>query len=164
MSECGRFPSSRAGFTLIELLLVLAILGLFLGVGAVLVRPPSARLLANDIKAMLYQSRYEAVQRNQPVAFVYDGSANTFRVVYDSASAQADAACGGDTVVKERATDQYRGASVAVAMSTGGIVWLPTGLARTCAGAPSTGGSIGVTAGGTSLTVTVDLGGKVSVE
>jgi len=67
------------GFTLIELLIVLAIVGILAVVGVTGLNPPSARVLSNDLKSMLYQSRYEAVKRNQPVAFVHVAADDVFQ-------------------------------------------------------------------------------------
>ena len=152
-----------AGFTLIELLIVLAIVGILAAVGWTGLNPPSAHVLSNDLKSMLYQSRYEAVKRNQPVAFVHVAADDVFQIRFDAGSTLIDDACDGDTVLTTKDPSEYRGASVDVNIPTSGIVWLPTGQGRTCSGAPMVGADIEVASGNVVRTVEVTLGGKVTI-
>lgn len=153
-----------AGMSMIEVLIVIAVLGILMGIGVSRISPPSSRLLSNDIKSMLYQSRYEAVKRNQPVAFVWDAQSQTFQVRLDEASSDVADQCDGERVLVTKPVADYPRVSVTVDMATNGVVWLPSGQGRTCAGAPMVAGQIRVTSGEKEKVVSFTLGGKVSIE
>ncbi len=78
----GRLPDR--GFTLLEMLVVLAVLGLM--VGLVVARGPmrsaglDARMAANQLAGTLRAARSEAIARDRPVAVAIDGGAGTVRV------------------------------------------------------------------------------------
>ena len=153
----------RRGFSTIELLIVLAIVGLLAAVLFPRIRPPEARLMANEIKAMLQQGRYEAIKRNQPVAFVWLADESSFRTRYNSSSQTVAAACVGDREIARKDLSDYRNVAVDVDILTGGIVWLPTGQARTCTGGPMVTGYVEVEGNGVSLIVEASMGGKVTI-
>ncbi len=154
----------RRGFSTIELLIAIAILGTLMAMVYPLLRPPEARLMANEVKAMLQQARYESIKRNQPVAFVWFPDRQVFETRYNSAAATATTACAGDSTISTKAVSEYRDLSVTVNMPTNGIVWLPTGQGRSCTGGPMVSGDIAVHSGSTRLKVVATMGGKVSIE
>jgi len=152
------------GLTVIEVVLVVAVLGVLLGIGFTRISPPSARLLSGDLKSMLYQARYEAVKRNQPVAFVWDPTDETFYVRLDTASPDVSAQCGGEATLVVKRVAEYPGADVRVDIASNGVVWLPNGQGRSCTGAPMVAGEIAVSSGSVERLVVITMGGKVSIE
>ncbi len=156
--------SNKAGFTVIELLIAVAIIGILASIGFVRISPPSARLLSNDIKAMVHQARYEAVKRNRPIAFVWNEAEDGFEIRLDSASSSVLAACGGDTLLTSKAVADYPRTAVSTDMPTSGLVWLPTGQGRACNGAPMISSDIRVVSGTISRVVEVTMGGKVTIK
>lgn len=153
----------RRGFSTIELLIAMAVLGTLLAMTYPLLRPPEARLMANELKAMLQQARYESIKRNQPVAFVWISEDESFQTRYNSAADTATAACTGDATISTKALTEYRDVSVTVNIPTNGIVWLPTGQGRSCTGGPMVTSDVVVESGSTMLTVEATMGGKVSI-
>ena len=65
------------GYTLLELLLVLALLGLFTG-WAVHSRPSRVGAAVVALRTQVLQARFEAIERNRPVAVVYRAEEGSF--------------------------------------------------------------------------------------
>lgn len=125
----------RAGFTLLEMLIVIGVMGTLMAVGIPMLRPPSAYLFANDLKAMILQARYEAIKRNTPVAVVWNSASQSYTTRLDAtntAFANTTSACTSSTVLSTKQLSDYRNISVSTNMPGNGIIWLPTGLARSC--------------------------------
>lgn len=125
----------RAGFTLLEMLVVVGIMGIFLALGIPMLRPPAAYLFASDLKAMIQQARYEAIKRNTPVAVVWSSTDRTYTTRLDAANtnfANTNGACTSGTVISTKQLGDYRNISISTNMPGNGIIWLPTGLARSC--------------------------------
>lgn len=139
-------------------------LGILGAIGFVNLRPASSRLFASDLKATLYQARYEAVKLNQPVAFLWDADAKAFVVRYDGSSHTVQNACLGDTMTTRKPLTDYRNVAVTVNIPTNGIVWLPNGQGRDCLGSPLANSNIVVTDGRSTRTVGISVGGKVSIQ
>ena len=149
-----------SGFTLIELIVVLAIIGILAAIGVLSVRPPSARLLANDYIAMVQQARFEAIKRNRPVAVVRSGQEYTTLVKNDDLI-NCDTA--ETTQIRLKRADEYRDVQISSATGTGnGIVWLPSGMARTCTNAPDVTGRATFTSGAVSVSVIITSSGRIS--
>ncbi len=160
---------TRAGFTLLEMLVVLGILGIFFALGIPMLRPPSSYLLANDLKAMVQQARFEAIKRNTPVAVVWNSTTRTFVTRFDQTNttfAAPGSACTNTTpegLLNTKRLDDYRNISVTTNMSGNGVVWLPTGLNRSC------GGGVGnstttIGDGSNSYNVVISVSGRVRIE
>ena len=133
-----RGGTSEAGFTLLEMLVVVAVLGLM--VGLVLTRGPvrsgglEARMAANQIAGVLRGARSQAVASDRPVSVAIDGAADTVRV--------------GDAAPRR--------VGAAVSSSVNPLVFLPDGSSR--------GGVVAVGALPFRKRVTVDwLTGRVSI-
>lgn|SRR5690606_33442450 len=154
----------RRGFSTIELLIAIAILGTLLAMVYPMLRPPEARVMANELKAMLQQARYESIKRNQPVAFVWIPDTQVFETRFNSAAATATTACTGDTAISTKAVSEFRDISVTVNLPTNGIVWLPTGQGRSCSGGPMVTSDVVIRSSATQLTVEATMGGKVSIK
>ena len=149
----------RLGITLIEIIIAMSILGILLGIGAASFRPSESRLFANDVRALIQQARFEAVRRNEPVAVVWNEADAAFLTVRGS-----DAQPCQPTIVLNRATaTTYRRVEVDIEFDDG-LVWLPSGNARSCSyGAFSDVIAI-ISDNYGSRTVTVTLTGRVSIE
>ena len=156
-------PANRSGFSLIEVIVLLAVLGVLLGIGVTMFQPASARLLANDVKSQFQQARFEAVKRNQPVAVVWDADARQFetRIAADPAL-NADV-CQGAIVLNRKSASEYRAVTVATTMGPG-LVWLPNGQARTCGGGLNVESTTTISDPNTERRVVVSLAGRVAVE
>lgn len=153
------------GFSILELLVTLAVLGILLSVSVVSLNPPNTRVFADELKAMIAQSRYEAVKRNRPVAFFWNAEEQAFTTRFDANSSQVSAACAGDDFLVTRSPTEYRNMTVTTRnLPTNGIVWLPTGQGRTCGGAPMTGSEIELADGNGVRVVDISIGGKVSIQ
>lgn len=134
----------RAGFTLLELLIVIAIMGIFMALGVPMLRPPSSYLFANDVKAMIQQARFEAIKRNTPVAVAWNDNDKAYTTRFDQSNTTftafstlctAPATSGGSVrVINTKRASDYRSVSVSTSTTLNGVVWLPTGLAKSCTG------------------------------
>lgn len=156
----------HAGFTLLEMLIVLGIMGILFALGIPMLRPPSAYLFASDLKAMIQQARYEAIKRNTPVAIVWDSANQTYTTRLDAtntAFANTNSACTSGTVINTKQLKDYRNISISTNMLGNGIIWLPTGLARSCSsGAGNSTTSVGD--GRQTYNVITSTSGRVRLE
>lgn len=144
------------------MLVVLSIMGIFFGLGTYMLRPSSAYLFTNDLKAMIQQARYEAIKRNIPVAVVWSNETQTFTTRLNATDPALNQACSGTTVLNTKRLVDYRNMSVQDAFTQNGLVWLPSGLGAQCGG--------GLMADGTTLTdgrvtyrLTVSAAGRVRI-
>ena len=157
-----------AGFTLLELLLTLSIMGILLAIGIPMLRPPAAYFFANDLKAMIQQARFEAIKRNTPVAVVWDSAGQSYTTRFDSANtnfANPATACTSisPTILSVKRTSEYRNVSVTTNMSGSGVVWLPTGLNRSCSSGIGNSTTT-IRDGSASYKVIVSTTGRVKLE
>ena len=151
------------GFTLLEGLVVIAILGVLLSVGAVMLQSPSARTFANDVRAQIQQARFEAVKRNRPVAIVWLADEERLETRQSTNPAINADACQGTIVLNARSSREYRAVEVVTTMGDG-MVWLPNGQARTCAGGLDVASETTITGPDGVRRVVVSLAGRVAVE
>lgn len=163
--------TQRSGISLIETIVVVAIIGILAGIGLARATAPNARLFANDLKGLLEQARYQAVRRHTPVAVVWNASASRFETRPQAVPTNPTSAPGFDTTtcastaapLRSHDARDYRGASVEGGLATAGIVWLPSGLVRTCDGG-DLGASVvtNVTDGRRTLSISVSPAGAVT--
>lgn len=154
-----RATDHRLGVTLIEVVIVLAMLGVLLSIGAASFRPSESRLYANDVRALIQQARFEAVRRNVPVAVVWDAADDAFLTVLGNDADRCDAS----TVLNRATASTYRQVEVDIEFDDG-LVWLPSGTARSCnLGAFSDVIAVISDRFG-SRTVTVSLTGRVTIQ
>ena len=156
--------TSRDGFTLVEALVVLAVLAILIGVSAMTLRQPQARLLANDLKVVFQQGRYEAIKTNRPIAVVFNETSDTVEVRLAPASQDPSSQCGGTTVVRSRDTSEYPQADITLESTSNGIVWLPSGQARDCDGSIASGIRLRIADVRTSASVVVHPTGRAEVQ
>lgn len=151
--------SVRGGFTLIEALIALAIIGVLASIGFSSFREPGARLFANDVRALVQQARFEAIKQNVPVAVVWSVDTSEFRTVLGTVAAP----CNEDTVLNRADSARYRNVSVNVEIEDG-LVWLPSGQARSCSYGPFGEAIATVSDGNGSRQITVTLTGRVTIQ
>ena len=148
---------------MIELLIVLAVLGVLLAIGISRFGTNSARAYSNDVKAIVQQARFEAVKRNVPIAVVWNAGNSEFRTVLGDPSSPCAPVANG--VLATASHQPYRGVVVSSSFVDGdGVVWLPSGQARSCGLGPFTPSIATISDSGRSYSVTVTLTGRVTIE
>ncbi len=149
------------GFTLIELLIVLAILGIFLGLGSLALRPPSVQTAADSMGAFIQQARFEAIKRNRPILV---RTAEERLLLSEAGNAEIiDCAVSGPEL-RTLKLAEFRGVEIEPVGRL--FAWLPNGEVRGCADPMLTSGNvmIRVSDGNKTATVVVGGAGQVSVE
>lgn len=163
--SCSTTPARAwyGGFTLLEVILVVAILGTFLAVGFVRFGGSDARAYANDVKALVQQARFEAIKRNTPVAVVWADAEEEYRTVLGEPDTPCVSSSGVPLSVAEQTN--YRLISVASGFVDGqGIVWLPSGQARSCSLGAFSPAIARISDKTREFVVTVSLTGRVTVQ
>lgn len=157
----------RAGFTLLEMLIVMSVMGVLMAIGIPMLRPPSAYLFANDLKAMVQQARYEAIKRNVPVAVVWRSTDKTFTTQFNPDDPAVNKACDlavrNEGKLRIKSLTEYRNLSVTSSFETTGLVWLPTGSGKQCGGGVMANGTT-ITDGRATYRVCVSSAGRVKIE
>lgn len=148
------------GFSLLEVLIALAILALstayLFGLRFSAVAPATAAL-----RAHLIQARFEAIRRDQPVAVVFDHLQGEFLTRLDAS--QSGAICSDGEVLARLSLQEFRGVRVGD-LPTPGLVWLPSGLGRTCQGGGVFNQTISLSDGRREGRVIVSRAGRVRSE
>jgi len=154
----SRARRGRTGFTLLEIVVVLTVVGLLAGGGALLARPGGALRAAQGARAFLLWARLEALWSGEAVAVVPSVSPTL------SARTGADAvsACAGPE--RKRFDLARYGRARVVQPLRAGIVWLPYGGARSCNGGGVISGRMILADGGARADVIVSSLGRVRVE
>jgi len=148
----------RTGLTLLEVVVALALAGLLAGGATVLLRPGGAVRAAQGARTFLLWARLEALWTGEAVAVVPGASpALSARSAPDAATA-----CTGPEL-KRFELARYGRARVAQAFRAG-IVWLPGGGARSCAGGGVISGRMDLVDGARRVSVVVSSLGRVRVE
>ncbi len=158
-----RVDSSRSsqGFTLLEALIAISIIGILLGIGIPRFAGSDARAYSNDVKALVQQARFEAVKRNVPIAVVWNASADEFRTVLGTVAEP----CVPGTVLATARHSEYRRVEVDPGFGDGqGIVWLPSGQARSCGLGAFSPTIARIADQNREFVVTVTLTGRVTIE
>lgn len=153
----------RSGMTMLEVVVVLVVMGILLAFGLVQLRAPEARLFSHDLEALVQQGRYEAVKRQTPVAVVWDASLEGFRTQFVEESPSIGTVCTSGTTGMTKRLTEYSRVRLSSNGLASGIVWLPSGLVRTCSGADLGVGGIlvGVTDGHVNFTLEISPAGGV---
>ncbi|UCH25267.1 MAG: GspH/FimT family protein [Trueperaceae bacterium] len=153
----------KHGTTLVELCVVIALFGLLLLFAGVGVRGGGSRLMASDVKALLLAARFEAVKRDVPVAVVWQPEASAFAMRVDPLADSLATLCRSGTILERVRSEIYSGVSVTRRLRDD-LVWLPTGLARTCQGGGVFNGTIVLEDGRLTYKVVISRAGRVRTE
>ena len=160
--ERRRGPRSTAGISVLELMVALAVLAVLAGIGAVNLRTPGPQLFANDLRALVQQARHEAVKRNEPVAVRWDAAGPRFVTTVPDDDAHP---CRDGTVLAQRRLDEYPRLSITTTFVDGeGVVWLPSGHARSCQLLAFDRAIATIRDGSSERTVVVTLTGRVEIQ
>ncbi len=158
-------PRSKSGFTVIEIVIVCVIMGVLAALSGTMFRASESRLLSNDLKQFVQQARYEAIQRNYPVAVVWNPATKSLSTTIDHASPVVASACTGSTILRTVDASEYPRASFTLGpLTTTGIVWLPSGQVRGCNGGVASELRFAISDARQSRTVVVTSTGKATVE
>lgn len=152
------------GLTVVEILIAVGILGVLLAIGAMTFGSQGARAYANDVRALIQQARFESVKLNTPVAVVWNEGEQEFQSLrYEPDSSGPP--CEGSVTIARAIFKEYRHVVVEPGFVDGeGIVWIPSGQARSCSMGSFTPTIAVVSDGRQSLEVTVSLTGRVTIE
>jgi Tfp pilus assembly protein FimT len=143
------------------MLIVMAVIGILAAIGFVSLRTPGPQLFANDLRALVQQARHEAVKRNVPVAVRWDASGGRFVTTVSA----TESACGAGTELAQRSLAEYPRLTIATTFVDGeGVVWLPSGQARSCTLRAFDDAIATIGDGRTQRTVIVTLTGRVEIE
>ena len=119
---------ASTGLTVVELLVVIAIAGILAVLVGTQLRTPAVRAAANEYRALLQQSRLEAVKLNRPVSVVWDALAGQFDVrAYTSGDTTTLATCGlaATTAVQSLDLDEFRAVGVVTDMTGNARLFQP---------------------------------------
>lgn len=148
------------GFTLVEVVVVLAVVGVVVTGGVRLLRPNAALRAADAARAFLLWGRLEAMWSGRAVAVIPEGA--TGLEARSDAASEGIGACGG---TPKRSLDLARlGRARVLEPLRVGVVWLPTGGARSCDGGGVISGRMVVGDRARRVAVIVSSLGRVRVE
>ena len=143
-------------------MVALAVLAVLAGIGAVNLRTPGPQLFANDLRALVQQARHEAVKRNQPIAVRWDAAGARFVTTVPE---NASAPCAAGSEIAQRRLDEYPRLSITTTFVDGeGVVWLPSGHARSCQLMAFERAIATIRDGSSERTVVVTLTGRVEIQ
>ena len=153
---------ARTGITIPELLLALAILA-----GAALLAalwwPSPLGPASNALRTFISQARLEAVTLNEPIAVVFDPALSQYRQLRGTGGTfSAPELCSSGQVLRTLNLSDYRG--VRPGSAGNGIVWLPTGYARTCVGGGASNQTLTLTNRNLEARIFVSRAGRLRTE
>jgi len=154
----------RLGFSAVELMIAMAIIGILVGLGAVLVRRPAVRVLSNEFRMQIVQARFEAVERNRPVAVTWDGETRTLSTRVNLDDPLVGAACDGQAIRSHAGSSAYR--DVTISGTFASIVFLPNGQARKCDGSAigASDSTLQISDSRRTVTIAVTSAGRIVVQ
>ncbi len=123
-----------AGLSMLEIIITLGIIAILFGLIANAARPPFTTVFANDLAAVVQQSRYEAIQSNGPVVLVHVANKG-FEVRTPS---NTNSPCSTTNAQLLRSLNFTGYGTVNVSMNKQGIIWFPNGLVIACDGTQAT--------------------------
>ncbi|MEX2536133.1 MAG: GspH/FimT family pseudopilin [Trueperaceae bacterium] len=123
--------SRQLGYTLLELLLVLGLLGLFAS-WTFQMRPSNVGQAIVALRSQIVQARFEAIERNSPVAVVYRSEDLVFLTLAVGHLDIGEGCLAGEELGRLR-LEEFRRVRVKNDPLSG-LVWLPSGTGRTCSG------------------------------
>ncbi len=150
------------GVSLLETIVVLLVVMLVATMAPILAPPSGAGKLARDVQALLLAARLDAIVGARPVAVLWRETENVFEVRSGDALGTAQEACLGPT--SHRLKVGRYGRTEVVRGLRNHVVWLPTGLGRSCTGGAVFNGTIELRGSRTRHRIIVSAGGRVRVE
>ena len=154
-------PRSRSGFTLLEILLSLAIAATVIVVLLAAFRS-EAGAFTRALRAFALSARLEAVARNLPAAVVYLPDRRAFELRLGSSDTAFADPCDGPALRSLRLSD-YRNVTL-FRWLRHDLVWLPTGVGRSCSGSGVYNGTVVLGGRSPSHRLVVSSAGRVRSE
>lgn len=114
---------------------------------------------ANALRALLTSARHEALLRGHSVAVVQVPGGFVSRSLSSS-----EAQCVGGAELGRLSLSDHQGVQVVESWPSGGLVWLPSGSGRTCAGGGVISSTVALQGWRGSAAVVVSSLGRVRVE
>jgi len=158
-ARCRRGDGSR-GLTLLELLVALGLAAVVLGAGLAGIQPGGAARAARSARAFLLWARLEAMWSGRSVAVVQASWPGLVARAADGSGPSG--ACTAPEVRRLR-VDRFARVNVRLPLRAG-IVWLPTGGARSCAGGGVVSGRMELADRFHAVAVVVSSLGRVRLE
>lgn len=149
-------------FSLTELLIVTALLA-----GTLLLAwlrwPSPLGPASSAVRNFINHARLEAVSAEQPVAVTFAGETGTFELrVAGDGSWLPSVLCAEAPVTRTLDLREYR--RLAVVPPVRGLIWLPNGQGRTCAGGGAFNQTIRLRTGSREARIIVSRGGRIRTE
>lgn len=146
------------------MLVVLAVLGVLLGLGVSSLRAPDHVAAANAVRGFLQDGRVEAVKRNRAVVITFDAAERRFAMSVQATSGSVSCT-SGLTALRDLDLDgDYGGVAATAALAGGGLVWLPSGTVRSCTVGTPGGATLAFQGRSGSRQVVVSEVGRVAVQ
>jgi prepilin-type N-terminal cleavage/methylation domain-containing protein len=151
----------RRGFSVVEVVVVLGVLGILFSIGPVLMRPPAARVFANDVASAIRQARFEAIKRDVAIAVVWDAQT---RRLETRLTDEVTASCGtGASLLRSHDALVYGNVTLATDLGGNGLLWFPNGMTRACDGTLAVG-ALTIRDARATFSVSITPTGKVEVQ
>jgi prepilin-type N-terminal cleavage/methylation domain-containing protein len=151
----------RSGLTLIEILVVVAIIGILAGISPLLIRPPAARVFANDVAFTIRRAHFEAIKRDVAVAVVWDAANQRLETRITKEGTYSCSDVSSSPPPRSHDARAYGTVTVTTNLGGNGLLWFPNGTTRACDGNLAAGTIVVRDA---RATVTVAISGTGSVE
>ena len=149
-----------AGFALLELVVVLALLTLLVSFAFAVGRPSHTTRAARAVRSAILWARTEAMWRG--VAVSVTEASGRLGVVVRTAPDLANP-CASGTVLTRVLLAEFPGVRLEAGLPRG-LVWLPSGSGRSCAGGGVISGTLILADGRTSVRLVISALGRVRLE